>query len=172
GGDARLEGDAGQPGVGAVPGVGGREGDAGEIGEGLPVAGLDGAPAGDPLVERGQLAPAEGGQEVGQAVVVADLGVLVVGGRLPGLGGEVAGPVGGPAVVAQEGAARRRGDDLVAVERQDAGGSERAGRPAAEGGPERLGRVLDDGDAVFGADGEDGVVIGAGAVEVHGDHGG
>ena len=118
------------------------------------------------------MAPAEGGQEVGQAVVVADLGVLVVGRRLAGLGGQVTGPFGDPPVVAEEGAAGGGGDDLVAVERQDTGGAERAGRAAGEGGPEGLGGVLHDRHAELGAEGEDRVVIGASAVEVDRDDGG
>src|SRR5207248_5884617 len=139
---------------------------------GLPVAGQDGPAARHALVEGGQLTSPEGGQEVRQAVVEADLGVLIVDGRLAGLGGQVAGPFGGAAVVAEEGAARGGGDDLVAVERQDAGGTEGTGRAAAEGGAERLGGVLHHGHAVLRADGQEGVVVGAGAVEVDGDDGG
>src|SRR5581483_1874678 len=66
----------------------------------------------------------------------------------------------------------RGGDDLVAVERQDAGGPEGAGRPAAVGGTEGLGGVLHHRDPESGGQAEDGVVVGAGAVEVDGDDGG
>ena len=43
----------------------------------------------DPSREIDQLSPSEGGKEVGEPVVVADLGVLVVRRGLAGLGGEV-----------------------------------------------------------------------------------
>jgi hypothetical protein len=73
--------------------------------------------------------------------------------------------------VAEQGPPGRSGDDLVAVERQHPGGAERAGRAAAKAGAERLGGILHHGYAVLVTEAEDGVIIGAPAVEVDGDDG-
>ena len=63
-----------------------------------------------------ELAPPDRGEQVAQAVVVADRGVLVVRGGVAGLGGEDSGRGRSGLVVRDEHAAAARGDDLVAVE--------------------------------------------------------
>ena len=83
---------------------------------------------------RCQLGPAERGQEVAEPVVVADLGVLVVGGRLPGLGAQVPHAVGDARSSVSSMPPPDCRHDLVAVERQRGRGAERAGRPAAVSG--------------------------------------
>ena len=50
----------------------------GRVAEQLAVAGVDPLPRRDALGQHRQLRPADGGQEVAEAVVEADLGVLVV----------------------------------------------------------------------------------------------
>src|SRR5206468_2812674 len=57
-------------------------------------------------------------------------------------------------------------DAFVSVERQHADGAERAGRAATERRAEGLGGILHHRDAVLGAESQDGVIVGAGAVEV------
>ncbi len=149
----------------------GHEVDAGQVGEGLAVGGVDGAAPRDPLVELAQLAGAEGRQEVAEPVVEAHLGVLVVQHRLPGLRGEVAGPLDQRGVVGDEHAAAAGGDDLVAVEREHRHEAEAARGPAVVGGAEGLGGVLDQDHVVLGARGGDGVEVGHLPVEVDGHHG-
>ena len=75
--------------------------------------------------------------------------MLVVGEGVPGLGGQEAGPVDQLGGVGHQHAAAAGGDDLVAVEREDAGPAERAGRPAPVGGAQGLGGVLDQRDPVL-----------------------
>ena len=88
----RVDQDAGQPPVGLAV-VGHRhEVDAVEVAELGPVGLVDDPPAGDAPVEPGQLGPPEGGQQVGEPVVVADGRVLVVDEGVAGLGGQMAGP--------------------------------------------------------------------------------
>jgi hypothetical protein len=93
--------------------------------------------------------------------------MLVVCGRLAGLGGELAGMRDQRRVLGHEHAAARRGDDLVAVERVDAGAAESPGRPPIVGGAERLGRVFHESDPEVSAHVGDGGEVGALAVQVH-----
>ena len=118
-----------------------------------------------------QLAAPDGGEQVAHPVVEADLRVLVVRRRLARLRRQVAGPLDERGIVGHEHAAAARGDDLVAVEREDA--RSRRSAPAARPryvAPERLGRVLDrPARRSARARLEDRVPVGALAVEVDGD---
>ena len=103
---------------------------AGRAGRPGPTHTAAGAPAGARASRQGGTAgrdPAR--QQVGQPVVEADLGVLVVRDRLARLGGQVAGARDQVRVVAQQHPAAGGGHDLVAVERQR-GGAARTSRPA------------------------------------------
>ncbi len=95
-----------------------------------------------------------------------------MGHRLPGLGGEIASSRREFRVVGEEHAATRRGEDLVAVERECRRESERSGRPATSGCSQCLRGVGHDGDAETLRDGFDGVVVGDAAEQIHRKDGG
>jgi len=80
--------DAGQPMCATAPRRFRHQRDAGEVAEGLGVGVEDAAFGRDAVGQHLQLAAAHGGQQVAQAVVVADLGVLVVRSRVARPGGE------------------------------------------------------------------------------------
>ena len=63
-----------------------------------------------------ELAPADAGEDVTQAIIVTDFAVLVMGRGVARLGGQLAGVVRQRPVVGDKHAAARRGDDCVAVE--------------------------------------------------------
>ncbi len=150
----------------------GMNGDPGHVGEVRPVSLVDGQPAVDHLRQAGDLGPADRRQQVAQAVVEPHLDVLEVGGRLPGLGRQVADTVGDGGVRRHDHPPAARRGDLVAVEREHADVAERPGRTLPVGGSERLGGVLHQRDAVLAAQRGDRVVVGALAVEVDHDGGG
>jgi len=161
-----VDEQAGQPAVAlAVAGLG-HEGDPRQVAEPLPVEGEVAPPCGDPLAERRELAASNRREEVRQPVVVPEDLVLVVRRRLARLRGEEAGPRRERRVIGNQRSASRGGDDLVAVERQHRAPPERAGRPAAVRGAERLRGVLDQRHAVLGAGGGEPFVVAALAVEV------
>ena len=92
-----------------------------KTGKGRLVAGVEAALGGQKVRQLLQLGAAEGGVEVGQAVVEAGL-VVDIGpgvGQLGG-GGQVLGAPGQVGVVGEDGAPAAGGDDLVAVEAEDA----------------------------------------------------
>ena len=80
------------------------------------------------------------------------------------LGGEVG-------VIRDEHAAGRGGDDLVAVEREDAGLAERAGGTSLVIRPDGLRRVLDNDDAVPRANRADRIHVGGLSIQVYGNNG-
>ena len=123
------------------------------------------------VAEHLQLAASNSGQHVAHAVVVADFGVLVVGGRLAGLRGQLAGVGNEVPVVGDEHAAAGGGDDLIAVEGVNAGLPQRARRPLLVGGAQCLGCIFDQGDAKLLAGRQDGSDVGALAIEVDQHHG-
>ena len=87
-----------------------------EVGEAFFVALVDRAFLSDVLVKVGELAADDSGDDVGHAVVVADLFVLVPGSGFAALGGPFADFIGVSFIICQEHAAGAAGDDLVAVE--------------------------------------------------------
>ena len=104
-------------------------------------------------VEPGQLAAANRREQVAQAVVVANVFVLVVRRRLPGLRRQVARPIDDVAAVRDEHAAAAGRDDLVAVERERRAVAERTRLPAtAQVAPSAFGGVFDQRHAVALAD--------------------
>ena len=103
--------------------------DSGNVGQGLPIPLVELPAPVDPVPQVLELGPTERSQDVGQPVVVADLGVLVVGRRLAGLGGQIPGPLGQVGVGGDQHAPAAGGDDLVAVEAEH-GGRRRTNRPA------------------------------------------
>ena len=141
--DAGIDRDAREPAVRRAVGRGGHEADAGSVAEQLAVAGVDPLPGRNALGQHRELRAPDRGQEVAEAVVEADLGVLVVRHGLAGLRRELA-RVGDERVVGpdQRSATARR-DDLVAVERQRREWRLRARGRSAVGRAERLGGVLD-----------------------------
>ena len=80
-----FNGDDGQPAGVQAPGRFGHEGDARKIAQRLVIVFEDLPLAPHPVFQHPQLPTADGGEDVAHAVVVADLGVLVVGGRIAGL---------------------------------------------------------------------------------------
>jgi len=91
-----------------------------------------------------QLGTSQRGQQVRHAVVVADVGVLVVQHRLAGLGGEVADVGGVPRVVGEHRATTGGGHHLVAVEGHGRQVPVGRGGPAPVHRAQRLGGVVED----------------------------
>src|SRR5690606_26673038 len=117
-----------------------------------------------------QLTAPDPRQDVAETVVVADLRMLVVRGRVPRLRREFARVADQRLVGRDKHSPTGGGDDLVAVERVDAHSTEGARGAAVVGGPERLRGVLDECHAMAVAGVEDRVDIRALAVEVNQDH--
>ena len=167
-----VERGCAEPEVGVVlrPGVA-VHGDAVDFPEELAVELLDMAVVGDVGVEHGHLAAADARADVAHAVVVAYGLVLVVGVRLAGLGGVPHHPLAVGGVAADQGAAARGGDHLVAVERQHPELSERAQLLPVETRAEALGGVLDHRDAVAPGHLHDAADVVGHAVKGHRDDG-
>jgi hypothetical protein len=109
-------------------------------------------------------------QDVAQAVVVADLRVFVVGRGVASLGSQLAGVLDKLLVRRDQHTAAGGGDDLVAVEGEDARLAEDARRAVVVGRAQGLGRVLDQGHVVALAGLQDGVDVGRLAVEMYQHH--
>ncbi len=92
--------------------------------ERLLVARVDLLASGDSAVEPHQLTASEGGQEIAETVVVAQLRVLVVGRRFSGLAGQVARALDQLGRCRHEHSSAAGGDDLVSIEREGGTGSE------------------------------------------------
>jgi hypothetical protein len=137
-----------------------------DVGEQLAVAGVDPAPGRDAVREHVGLRPADGGEQVAEAIVEADLGVLVMRRGLARLRRQLARVCDPLVVPGDEHPAAARRDHLVAVEGEDGEIALRTCRLAAVGRSERLGCVLDESDAAFGAERPDRVVLAALPVEV------
>ena len=138
--------------------------------KGLCIALEDGFLLRDMLLQVGQLTTDNPGNDVGHAVVVAQLFVLVPRSVLARLRGPLASTVSFFLGVAEDAAAGAAGHDLVAVEANDAPIAQAARGLALVGGTEGLGCVLDDHGIVRVADGADLGHLCRGAVEVHEDH--
>ena len=165
-----VEGEAGEPIVGLVPVVDRLEMDAFERTELSFVEFVDVLFLGHALVEDAQLAAADAGVDVAHAVVVADLGVLVVSGLVAGLGRPEARLGDALGVFADQHATTRGRDDLVPVKREDPVVAKGARRLALVGRAEALGRILDQGHAMFAAEGHDRVEVRGKAIEMDHDH--
>ena len=143
----------------------------GDVAEKLAVAGVDSLPRRHALGQNGELRPADRGEEVAEAVVEADLGVLVVRYRLAGLRARACARARG---------ARRRSPAsappplvvmiLLPLNDSAASGACEPERSPAVGGTERLGRVLDQDDVVPRAHVGERVVVAAPPVEIDRDH--
>ena len=167
---AGVDGDAREPAVRRAVGRGGHEFDARRVAEKLAVAGVDSLPRRHALRQNRELRAADSGQEVAEAVVEADLGVLVVRYRLAGLRGELPRMREELVVAPGECPATARRDDLVAVEGQSGERRLRARALPAVGGTERLGGVLDQDDVVPRAHVDERVVVAAPPVEIDRNH--
>src|SRR5690625_4685298 len=111
----------------AAPGGLGREVAPGPVAEVLAVVFEVAAAGGDAALQHLQLSASDTGQDVAHPVVVADLAVLVMRRIVPRLGGEFAGVVRQLLVIRDQHSAAGRGDDLVAVEGEDAEPAEDTG---------------------------------------------
>ena len=89
-----VDHDARQPSVPAPPRRERHQRHPGHVSELLPVAVVDGQPPVDHLRQPSELSPADGREQVAEAVVEPHLDVLEVDGRLPGLRRQVAHAVG------------------------------------------------------------------------------
>lgn len=147
--------------------------DAGDVGELLGVDPVDAAAVLHEAFDACQLPAADAGADVAQAIVVADAGVpiLVVGVRVPRLGGVEFDAGSGLGAGADEGAAAGGGDHLVAVEGEGSVAAEGAAAAALVVGAEGLTGVFEHGNPILVGDGHDGVNVGRHAVEVDGDDG-
>ena len=164
----RRDEHARQPAVAGAVRRFGHERDA-RRGERAAVDGIDLAAPRELRGQRLELRAADRGEQVAEAVVEADVVVLIVRGGLARLRREMARALDDVAAVRHEHAAAARRDDLVAVEREGRALAERAGAAAAAGRAERFRGVLDHRHAVARADVEDARVVGALAVEIDGD---
>src|SRR5206468_1048542 len=100
----------------------------------------------DAEVENFELADADAGEDVAEAVIVADFGVFVGKAGVAGLGGEEAGAVGEDGLGCGEHAAAGGGDDFVSVEGEGGDVAHGAGRTVLVSGSEGFGGVFEDGD--------------------------
>lgn len=161
--------DCGQPIVGLGAFCGRRERDVGIVLERLCVDLVDVAFLRDTLVEDGHLSPADAGAYVAEAIVVADLLMLIPREFFARLRRPKQHFVARLLVVAHQHAAAARGDDLVAVERKDGDVAEVARLDALVACAEALGGVFEDGSAVLARDREQFVELGGIAVKVDDD---
>ena len=124
-----------------------------------------------PPVQHLQLPPANAGHDIAHAVVVADLTVLIVTGRVSGLGGPEANFLDPLFVVGKQDAAAGGGDDLVAVEGENGIFAEGARGPALVQGAQAFGGVFDQDLVIFPAQLYNGVHVGGQSIEVDYQHG-
>ena len=115
----RVHGDAREPTCAAAPCCFGHQADAGQVADLIGVELEDLLFAAHPIIQDAQLPATDGGEDVAQPVVGADLRVLVVRRGIARLGGELAGVVNQRFVGRDQHAAAGGGDDLVAVEGED-----------------------------------------------------
>lgn len=106
--------------------------------------------------EARELAKADAGRDVAEAVVIADGGMFVMRSRVAGLGGEETRLLGELGVIGDEHAATAGGDDLIAVEGMDAGEAEGTGRGFAIGRAKRFGGIFNQLHTMLVATGLDG----------------
>ena len=130
---------------------------------------MDGALLRHTLLEHLHLPAADAGADIAHAVVVAELGVLVPRDRLTRLRSHLQRVLRIRLLPADERTAAGGRDDLVAVERQHAVVPERAAFLPVVHRAERLGRILDEQNAVRITQAADGVELAGHTVEVHGD---
>lgn len=115
-GNGWINREAGEPAGAAVPRGFGHEGDSRQVTELLNIAIKHGPARVDAVAQVAQLATADGGEEIAEPVIEADLGVLVVGGRVAGLTCKHAGAGDQAGVGSDQYTATGCGDNLVAVE--------------------------------------------------------
>ena len=125
----------------------------------------------DMLIEHGHLSTTDAGADVRHAVVVANGLMLIVRIGLAGLGGQPHDLLPSLLVGADECAAARGGDHLVAVEGEHAVAAEGAQHLSLPAATEAFGGVFDDGDVVFRGDLHDTVDVVGHAIERHGHDG-
>ena len=113
------------------------------------------------VLKNPQLSPAYGSQQVAHPVVVPDLAVLVVWGRVSCLLRQGTCPFHQPRIRGNEHPPSGCRDDLVPVERERRRRAEGSGGLPLVGRAERLCRVFYEGNAVPPAGGKDPVIIGA-----------
>ena len=163
------KGDRGQPIVGLGAFCGRREGDVGVVLERLCVDLVDVAFLRDALVENSHLSPADAGADVAEAIVVADLLVLIPREFFTRLSRPKQYFVAGFLIVAHQHAAAARSDDLVSVERKDGNIAEVARLDAFVACAEAFGGIFEDGSAMLARDREQFVELGRVAVKVYDD---
>lgn len=161
--------DCGQPIVGLGAFCGRRERDVGIVLERLCVDLVDVAFLRDALVEDGHLSPSDAGADVAEAIVVADLLMLIPREFLARLRRPKQHFVVRLLVVAHQHAAAARSDDLVSVERKDGNVAEVARLDAFVACAEAFGGVFKDGSAVLAGYREKLVELGGIAVKVDDD---
>lgn len=137
-----------------------------EVSKSLAVPFEVGAACGHAVGQHLHLSASDTRTHIAKPVVITDLGMLVMRGRVAGLCGQEACLADHRFVVAEQGPSPAGGDDLVAVEAEDAELPEAAAGLALVGGSQGFGGVLDDGDLELTADFGDGVHVGGHAVEV------
>lgn len=176
----RIKGDGAEPVVGVIYRLVGQRGkgcglfvdmDTRNVGKEFFVEGLYVFVVGDVVVNDGHLTSADAGADVGHAVVVAYLLVLVVGVRLTILGGVHHYFIPFFIGICDEGAAPRGGDHFVTVEREYSIFAEGAKDLAVVARTEAFGGIFYDGDAVFVGNGHYLVAVVGHTVEGDGDDG-
>jgi len=116
-----------------------------------------------------QLAAPHRREQIAHPIVVADFRVLVMRCRIPRLRREFQRMLQQLGILRDQHPTPGGGDDLVAVEREEPGPPQGARLPPLVRRAERFSRVFDDGNVVLGADVENGIHVGALAVQVHHD---
>ena len=161
--------DRGQPIVGFRTFCGRSERDVGVVLESFCVQLVDVAFLRDALVENSHLTSSDAGADVAEAIVVADLLMLIPREFFTRLSRPKQYFVAGFLIVAHQHAAAARSDDLVSVERKDGNIAEVARLDAFVACAEAFGGVFEDGSAVLAGDREKLVELGRVAVKVDDD---
>ena len=119
------------------------------------------------LLKMQQLTPAETGQNIGHAVVVARVFVLVPGRRFSGLGGPFSGQVRSSLIVGQQHTAAGSGDDLIAVKANGVVFTQGAAGTAMICSRQGFRRIFNQHRIMLFADRPDRIHLGRNAIEVN-----
>ena len=169
--DLGIDGQARQPARRFAPGGFGLHDDTGEIPEGFGVGFEVSAATRDFAGETSELPKSDAGGDIAEPVVIPDRRMLVMRSGVTGLGRQEASLLGEFGIIGDKHAPSTGGDDLVAVERMDAGQTERAGRGFAISRAQGFGGVFNQLHAMLVAARLDGGDIRRLTIEVHEDEG-
>ena len=165
-----INGDAGKPVVRVSVRVHRIHGDGGDIRKGFLILSVNLLFFPFVLFNMKKLSSAHSGRYIGHTIVEAQLGMLIIAGGIPRLGGKESCLIHIFLICGNQHAAAGGGDDLVSVERIDSNVSEAARHFPLEGGAKRLCRILDEHNPSSVTDFPDPSDLGGRAVQVGADH--